>query len=97
MPKRAFLGQNAPNPFNPLTAFSYGVPASADRVDVGIDVFDARGRLVRHLVSGQQAPGTYRTVWDGRDDSGRRTQSGVYFYRLRVASEVFTRKMIMLK
>jgi hypothetical protein len=97
VPKRAFLGQNAPNPFNPLTTFSYGVPATADRVDVGIEVFDARGRLVRHLVSAKQAPGTYRTVWDGRDDSGRRTQSGVYFYRLRVASEVFTRKMIMLK
>jgi len=99
VPRVAFLDQNVPNPFNPVTSIAYGVPAQDGRatVDVGIDIFDAGGRLVRRLVRGPQAPGTYKALWDGRDDGGRRVHSGIYFYRLRAAGTTVARKMLLLQ
>ena len=99
MPRRAFLGQNVPNPFNPMTSVPYGVPAldGAARAPVRIDVFDVRGRSVRRLLEGEKAPGTYQALWDGRDDRGRPVQSGVYFFRLRVASDTHVRKAMLLR
>jgi hypothetical protein len=52
---------------------------------------------VRDLVQGPQGPGMHLAQWDGRDDAGRRVQSGVYFYRLQVGTESLTRKMTLLK
>ncbi len=99
VPARAFLHQNAPNPFNPVTRIEYGVPLGGPeaRVAVRLDVFDVRGRRVRALVRGAQTPGIHRTLWDGRDDAGRPVQSGVYFYRLSVGSDSATRKMLLLR
>jgi hypothetical protein len=72
-----------PNPFNPSTTISFDVPASGG--DVRLELYDARGRLVRTLVSGRRDPGRQEAVWNGRDAAGRRVPSGVYFARLRAA------------
>ncbi len=91
----ALLG-NAPNPFNPQTTIAYTIPADGNG-DHALRIFDARGRLVRTLVRGPAAPGAHRAVWDGRDDAGRATGSGVYFYRLEFAGRNLTGKMTLLK
>jgi hypothetical protein len=97
-PAAAFLDQNVPNPFNPMTSIRYGVPAGvAAKVPVHIDVYDVAGRHVRQLVRGAQTPGVYSAIWDGRNDRGERVQTGVYFYRMMVGADVATRKMLMLK
>ena len=62
-----------------------------------IQVFDLQGRLVRNLADGERPPGQYETVWDGRDAAGRRVASGIYPYRLQVAGETLTRKMVVLR
>ncbi|MHB8080062.1 MAG: LVIVD repeat-containing protein [Candidatus Krumholzibacteriia bacterium] len=80
-PSRFALHGATPNPFNPRTTIRYDVPAAGG--DVRLELYDARGRLVRTLVAGRQAAGRQATVWDGRDDAGRRVPSGVYFARLR--------------
>ena len=95
-PARPYLAQNLPNPFNPTTSIAYGVAGTA-AADVALDVYDVRGRHVRALVRATQAPGTYRAIWDGRDHRGQLGKSGVYFVRLRIETEVFTRKMLLLK
>jgi hypothetical protein len=99
VPPRPMLAQNVPNPFNPVTRIAYGIPAQDGErpVPVGLDIFDVRGRLVRRLVRGSQAPGTYQALWDGRDDRGGAAQSGVYFYRLRTGGQALERKMILLR
>jgi hypothetical protein len=55
------------------------------------------GEVVRELVAGELAPGNYRQVWDGLDNSGRRLASGLYIYQLRAGSFSATRKLLLMK
>jgi subtilisin-like proprotein convertase family protein len=88
------LSQNYPNPFNPSTKISFAVPR-AGRVELRI--FDLAGREVRTLISGELAASAYTAEWDGRDDAGRQSASGSYYYRLRSEGQELTRKMTLLK
>jgi len=88
------LAPNKPNPFNPFTTISYGIPREGQ---VSLVIFDVAGRFVRTLVNTWQGPGKYSVRWDGRDDAGRAVGSGVYFYRMSAGEEIFTGKMALLK
>jgi hypothetical protein len=98
---RSRLGQNRPNPFNPITSIPYAVggPAGGGTArPVTLRVYDVSGRLVATLVDETKAPGTYEATWSGVDGSGRAVSTGVYFYRLTIGGqETFTRKMLLLK
>jgi len=94
LPTKFALLQNVPNPFNPVTVVSYAVP---ERAHVLIEVYNVAGRLVRTLVDGEQEAGVLSTVWDGTDDRGQRTASGVYFCRMRSESFDDAVKMVLLK
>ncbi|MFH1573601.1 MAG: FlgD immunoglobulin-like domain containing protein, partial [Acidobacteriota bacterium] len=97
VPAVFFLGPAIPNPFNPVTEISYGIPASAGPSRVEMNVYDAQGRRVTALVDTDQAPGEYRVVWDGRDHNGTPVASGVYFYRVKWNGKSETRRMVLLK
>ena len=90
----ATLEQNVPNPFNPGTTIGYTLAAPARAV---IEIFDASGRVVARLDEGSQPAGAHSVAWDGRDRSGRRVASGVYFYRLEGMPAAQSRKMVLLK
>lgn len=89
------LGQNTPNPFNPVTAIRYLVPEPG--ADVEILVFDTAGRLITTLRSGYSRPGAHEILWDGRDSRGREVASGVYFVRMAAGDFAATRKMLLVK
>jgi len=55
------------------------------------------GALVRTLVDGEMGAGRYQAPWDGRNDRGRQTASGVYLYRLEAPGRAAVRKMIVLR
>ncbi len=78
-----------PNPFNPVTRISFHIPNESY---VKLSVFDVKGRLLDHLVSGVRPTGEHVVQWDARGYA-----SGIYFYRLQVGDFVKTRKMILLK
>ena len=69
----------APNPFNPRTTHFFDLPRGGE---VTLTVHDGRGRLVRTLDRGQREAGRHQVVWDGLDDQGGATPSGVYLVRL---------------
>ena len=57
-------------------------------VDVEIALFDMSGReLWRHEESGASVGSTYTVDWDLTVDGGRRLQTGVYLYRVRLGSD----------
>jgi len=95
-PARAALAQNRPNPFNPVTTIGYSVPGSKPE-RVTLRIFTASGRLVRTLVSRPVEPGYHEARWDGKDDNGRDSASGVYLYRAEIGATSFTRKMALLR
>ncbi len=88
------LDQNVPNPFNPTTTIRFVLPAPGE---VRLDVFDVRGSRVATLVDERLDAGAHAATWNGRDGAGRAVASGAYFYRLRAAGRVVTRKMLLVK
>ncbi|MEZ5064246.1 MAG: FlgD immunoglobulin-like domain containing protein [bacterium] len=87
------LGFAAPNPFVADTSlrFELARPAHAR-----LRVYDVSGRLVRTLVDGPLDAGRHAANWDGRDDSGRRVASGVFFVRMQAEGFGAVRKITRL-
>jgi len=88
------LGQNYPNPFNPGTHISYQMVSNEY---VTLTIYDLLGKKIKSLISENQMPGSYSVTWNGRDENGNRTPSGVYVYTLKTNSFMETKKMLMLK
>jgi hypothetical protein len=96
IPREFFLAENYPNPFNPSTVISYGLPRDSQ---VRLEIFNILGQRVRILTGGMQRAGYRQVVWDGSDGAGQAVSSGVYFYRLTTADGSFSqsRKMLLVK
>lgn len=89
------LNQNYPNPFNPNTTIKYTIPSTFSNENISsvqLKVFDTLGREIKTLINQKQKPGNYEINFDGS-----KLTSGVYFYELKYASYVQTKKMILLK
>jgi hypothetical protein len=86
--------QNQPNPFNPETRISYGLPATSR---VTLRVYNVVGELVKTLVDDVQAAGQHEVVWNSTNDNNEKVASGIYFYRFTTPDYQKTVKMILLK
>ena len=85
----------APNPFNPLTTIRYELSAAGS---VTLDLYDARGSLVRRLLDGEHRPaGNHELNLDGRDDAGRELAAGVYLLRLSTDGAAATHKITLVR
>jgi hypothetical protein len=88
---------NYPNPFNPQTTISYGVPISAGAgAKTSLSVYNLRGQRVKTF-STEQSPGWHSVIWYGDDDQGVPQASGVYYVRFQCDRDVKTWKMTMVK
>jgi type IX secretion system substrate protein len=67
------LAENYPNPFNPETKISFGLP---EQSNVSLKVYNIQGQVVATLADGVKQDGYYTTSFDGSALS-----SGVYIYR----------------
>jgi hypothetical protein len=92
-----FFAGASPNPSNGTTALRFSLPA---RANVRLNIYDARGRLVRRLSDETRGAGAHVIQWDGRDDRGRGVPTGIYFSRLMVTGQtlqdVQARKIIVI-
>ncbi len=89
-----FSSRNYPNPFNPTTTIAFEIPSTSD---VSLKIYNIKGQLVKELINGRLTPGSYKTEWDGKDQTGNQAASGVYFYRLMTSGKCITSKMLLLK
>lgn len=84
------LMQNFPNPFNPVTIVSYGIPKKSA---VTLKVYDAVGREIATLVNNEiKTEGYYNIEFNASS-----LPSGIYYYRIEAGSFTDTKKMILVK
>ncbi|MBZ0268362.1 T9SS type A sorting domain-containing protein, partial [bacterium] len=83
-----------PNPCAPRTTVDYSLPRAGA---VSLTVHDIAGRLVRTLVRGERAAGTYSAEWEGSDARGLPAAAGTYFLRLRSAGGAAARRVVLLQ
>ena len=88
-PKVNELMQNVPNPFNPLTTFTF---QTTEFGNVRLIVYDILGRKVAELVNDVRSPGIYSVTWNASA-----FPSGMYVYQLSTASNTLTKQMLLLK
>lgn len=98
-PKENLLAQNYPNPFNPETWIPYQLAKDSEVV---IEIRGLNGQIVKTLNLGFQSAGFYcgknrAAYWDGRNETGEYTASGVYFYTIKAANFSQTKKMIIVR
>jgi hypothetical protein len=94
LPQRSYLGQNAPNPFNPSTSIPLVLSETGH---VRLDIYDITGRSVAVLHNDTLPAGSHTFVWDGTDNSGRRLGTGVYAARLTTATGSHTLRMTLVR
>lgn len=76
------------NPAKTSTTFIVSHDRRESNMDVVIELFDTSGRqLWRHAESGIPTSDTYTVTWNLSVDGGRPLGTGVYLYRVKVASE----------
>ena len=94
IPAELTLLPNTPNPFSGTTELQIGLPKASD---AHLEVYDVAGRRVLARDLGRLAAGWRRVDFDGRDDRGQSLSAGVYFYRVTIAGETLTRKMVIAR
>ena len=94
IPSDFILEQNFPNPFNPSTTIAYQLNKATD---VLLTIYNLAGQEIRTLVNKRQSAGSWKVVWDGKDQNGNMVASGIYLYRLKSGNHIRTRKMILIK
>jgi len=89
LPDNYYLDNNYPNPFNPSTVISFGLPRLSN---VSLSVYNILGQKVSTLVDSQLGAGYHSYEWNAN-----KAASGVYFYQLKADDFTATHKMLLLK
>jgi hypothetical protein len=84
------LVQNYPNPFNPTTTIEFTAPQNGPAT---IKVYNVLGQEVATVFNGDVEAGRINTARLNASN----LPSGLYFYRLRSAGKIETKRMILLK
>ena len=94
LPSSFSLKQNFPNPFNPNTSISFSLPIKSN---ISLIIYNSLGQEVKRLVDNIYNAGEYTVEWDGTDNSGNQTATGIYLYRIESENFKETKKMVLLK
>jgi hypothetical protein len=83
---RFVLNPNFPNPFDAYTVLPFQIPMDGgqfdEQVQTTVTIYNGLGQRVRTLLNRPLTPGYYAPIWDGKDERGRRTGSGIYVYKV---------------
>jgi hypothetical protein len=83
-----------PNPFVQTVVVSWSAGLHTQAV---LQVYDVTGRLVRTLAESSIPGRQLRAMWDGRDETGKEMESGVYFICLKAGYEMSYAKVVRVR
>lgn len=93
-PTSEILGRNFPNPFNAATTIQMVLPTAGP---VSLEIYNARGQLVREFFNGNLTAGPHQFLWNSTDSNGQIVPSGLYFLQCQSGSRVKNLKMLLVK
>jgi hypothetical protein len=94
LPRAVFLAPVSPNPARSGATLRFGLPSAA-RAELSL--FDAAGRRVRSLASGDLAAGEHAIRWDGLGEAGAPVVSGLLFVRLETGGRTLVQRMVVVR
>ena len=84
-----------PNPFRGSTNVKFN---QIDNSPTTVAIYNTRGQLVRTLIKNQKLlPGEHIITWDGCDDIGIPTDSGIFICRAESGKKITTKRMILFR
>lgn len=89
LPQTIVLNPAYPNPFNPVTTFTFSIEKTRT---TSLQVFDITGRLIETLLDEHLNSGEHEFIWNASNQP-----SGVYFVKLSNEESIQTQKLILLK
>lgn len=89
------IGKAWPNPFQKGTNITLNI--AKDSAPIKVEIFNIKGQKVKTLLNGTPEAGSLLLWWDGTDDNGRQTASGVYFCRLQDGKATQSLKLMLVK
>ena len=89
VPDKFVLSNAYPNPFNPVTNFSFSLPEEAY---VSVEVYSLTGRHVDTIINTNMHAGSHITSWDAGS-----IVSGVYILRIDAGSFSSSQKLMLVK
>jgi hypothetical protein len=88
------LMTNYPNPFNSNTIIPFYLKNTNL---VQLTIYNLKGELIAKLTDDYFTSGYHSVTWNGCDQSGQLSPTGIYFAEIRVQGRTQTRKMLCIK
>ncbi|MCK4311421.1 MAG: right-handed parallel beta-helix repeat-containing protein [Candidatus Cloacimonetes bacterium] len=92
-----------PNPFNPSgagrspeTNIALSISSKDKLHPISVEIYNIKGQLVKTLVDNEIVTNT-NFIWDGKDNAGAVTSSGMYFVKMKTTTTSTAKKMLLLK
>jgi len=85
-----------PNPFNPTANISLSINENDIQLPITVEIFNIKGQLVKTIVNNEIVQ-TINFVWNGKNNNGDSTASGMYFIKMETATSSVSKKMLLLK
>ncbi|GAB1468547.1 hypothetical protein MASR2M64_12790 [Candidatus Cloacimonadota bacterium] len=83
-----------PNPFNPQTTICYEIEQAAT---ASVYIYNLRGQMVKSFSSNHTIPGSYKVIWNGKDENSKECASGVYQVLMVSGKFKSVRKLVLSK
>ncbi len=87
----------APNPFNSATEIKVQLPAQSSGKHLRAVIYNINGQRIKVLFNSRASEGSYRWVWQGRNNSGNVVSSGLYFVTIQLDDYLFGRQILFIK
>jgi outer membrane protein assembly factor BamB len=92
--EKTYLSIKSSNPVIGQVVISYHLQAPTHTI---LKIYNTCGQLVRKLVDAPQKVDSYTITWDGKDDSGKKVTSGIYFCKLETNKFSAVKKITLIR